>query len=141
MNSAAMLQAWYGSSIVSFLGAPHWGLAMASAAAGSASVYANVARYAWGVTPSLLVFPVPGMSERMASDAVFSSLVLCFVADAGFTAAKLLPRWYFWHLRVPLTLTACGSLVATSLRERKPAPPPPLPPPPPAAAPAKRGWW
>ena len=139
MDGAAKLQAWYGSSIVSFLGAPHWGLAMASAAAGTASVYANVARYAWGVTPSLLVFPVPGMNERMASDAVFTSLSLCFAADAAFTAAKLLPRWYFWHLRVPLTLTACGSLLATSLRDRKPAVP--QPPPPPAQAPAKRGWW
>ena len=140
MDGAAKLQAWYGSSIVSFLGAPHWGLAMASAAAGTASVYANVARYAWGVTPSLLVFPVPGMNERMASDAVFTSLSLCFAADAAFTAAKLLPRWYFWHLRVPLTLTACGSLLATSLRDSKPAPPQPLPPPPPPP-PAKRGWW
>ena len=105
---------------------------------GAASAYANIARYAWGVTPSLLVFPVPGMSERMASDVVFTSLSLCFAVDAVFTAAKLLPRWYFWHLRVPLTLIATGSLAATSMRERPAAA---LPPPPPPAAAPKRGWF
>jgi hypothetical protein len=138
LDSAAKLQAWYGCSIVSFLGAPHWGLAMASG--GTASVYANIARYAWGVTPSLLVFPVPGLGERMASDVVCTSLALCFVVDAVFAAGKLLPRWYFWHLRVPLTLIAGGSLVATATRERPAALPPPAAAP--AAAPAKRGgWW
>jgi hypothetical protein len=137
MDSAAKLQAWYGCSIVSFLGAPHWGLAMASG--GAASAYANIARYAWGVTPSLLVFPVPGLGERAASDVVFTSLGLCFVVDALFAKAQLLPRWYFWHLRVPLTLIAGGSLLATSARERPAAP---LPAPPaPAPAPPKRGWW
>ncbi len=116
LDSAAKLQAWYGCSIVSFLGAPHWGLAMASG--GTASVYANIARYAWGVTPSLLVFPVPGLGERMASDVVCTSLALCFVVDAVFAAGKLLPRWYFWHLRVPLTLIAGGECPVFAIAAR-----------------------
>ena len=74
MDGAAKLQAWYGSSIVSFLGAPHWGLAMASAAAGTGSVSANVVRYAWGVTPSRFAFPVPALPEAPALRILASSL-------------------------------------------------------------------
>jgi hypothetical protein len=136
---------------------------------GAAGPIANVVRYAWGVTPSLLAFPLPclpqqpaipllvqglGVVRRRTTAAVcvgFVSHTLAvmyvrpqaFMADAFFLRANLLPSWYFWHLRVPLTLVACGSLLATAAaapaQPAEPAAPVKLQP----AAPDKAGrrWW
>jgi hypothetical protein len=61
---APRLQIAYGASILTFLGAPHWGLAMTNF--GAAGPVANVVRYAWGVTPSLLAFPLPVLPQNAA---------------------------------------------------------------------------
>jgi hypothetical protein len=62
-----------------------------------------------------------------------------FLADVAFLRYGLVPRWYFWHLRVPLTLIACGSLLMTGAAA--PAAPQPAAPAEPAApAKAARRW-
>lgn len=108
------LQILYASSILSFLGAPHWGLAMAAAPPSYAPL-ANVLRLAWGVTPSLVAVPVPALPETTARQVLVFSLLGCCVADGCFARLRLLPRWYFVGLRLPLTAVAVGSLCANVL--------------------------
>jgi hypothetical protein len=135
---------------------------------------ANIARYAWGVTPSLLAFPLPCLPEEPAAVILVQGLgavrnaracasarsrsphaaadaapaTQAFLADAAFMRVGLLPRWYFWQLRVPLTLIASASLLATatsaSARGRAAAAAAAAAPPAAAAqaaAPAGRRWW
>ncbi len=130
-------QILYGASILSFLGAPHWGLAMANHGAASLPL-ANIVRYAWGVTPSLLAWPVPALPELEAQRVLVNSLGAAFLVDAAFMRLNLLPRFYFWRLRLPLSLVATSSLLLTAAT-RQPTPRQPaaaLTPPPP-----KKGWW
>jgi hypothetical protein len=135
---AARLQLLYGASVLSFLGAPHWGLAMA----GGATAEANVARLVWGVTPSLVAVPLPLLPEAPARAVLVQSLAVCLSVDALFSRAQLLPRWYFVGLRIPLSALAVGSLlVAAPAPHAPPGPPVPPPPPPPLAPPAGRSRW
>jgi len=115
--AAARLQVLYGASVLAFLGGPHWGVALATSATGAAAAapMANVARYAWGVTPSLLAVPVPLLPLPEAQGALLLGLGAGLGADAAFTSRRLLPRWYFYHLRVPLTAVAVSSLLASAL--------------------------
>ena len=115
--AAAKLQLLYGSSILSFLGAPHWGLALAFPSSPVSGL-----RLAWGVVPSLAAVPLPALPEPTARAALFASLGGALVVDAAFAYARLLPRWYLLHLRLPLTLVACGSLL---LNVPASLPPPP----------------
>ena len=163
---ASRLQVLYGCSILSFLGAPHWGLGLANwgarlrvaglclvlhdssacafLCAGAAGMpLANIVRYAWGVMPSLLAWPVPCLPDQPGAAMLCQGLGVAFAADAAFTRANLLPRWYFWHLRVPLTLVATGSLLSTALLAPAPAEPAAAAPPQAASVPppAPRRWW
>lgn len=138
-QQARQLQVMYGSSIVSFLGAPHWGLAMATQGAASIGV-GQLVRYAWGVTPSLLAWPLPAMPVRDAQLGLLFSLGVCLVADAAFLRRGMLPSWYFWHLRVPLTVVATTCVGANALaaaKETVPMAPEPVPQP----VPGNKTWW
>jgi len=107
-------QALYGASIVSFLGAIHWGLAMADYAApgkgGVASMTLMTMRYVWSVVPSLLsctALLLPG-SAKFAL--LISSLWMVLGMDFIFARLKLVPLW-FLSLRWPLTLVASVSMI------------------------------
>ena len=127
IEEAQTMQVLYGSSIVSFLGAPHWGLALAGG-----PPFGQLARYAWGVTPSLLAWPLPAMPLKDAQLGLVLSLGACLAADVAFMSRGLLPRWYVFHLRVPLTCIASASVLSNLKGGAKAvAPPPALP----AAAP------
>ena len=133
------MQVLYGASIVSFLGAPHWGLALAGG-----PPIGQLARYAWGVTPSLLAWPLPAMPLRDAQLGLVLSLGACLAADVAFASRGLLPKWYLLHLRVPLTLVASGSVGSNRSRSAPPKAPPPQPAaasPPPGQTRSKRGGW
>eukprot|EP00898_Chlorokybus_atmophyticus_P005202 jgi/Chlat1/5683/Chrsp37S05468 len=109
-------QAAYGASILSFLGAVHWGLAIASHGATVAGLAVppmlNAARYVWGVTPSLisagalLLPPLPCLAT------LFTGLGAAYIVDLEFAKRSLLPRWYM-SLRLPLTIVAMLSIGAT----------------------------
>lgn len=93
------------------------------------------------MTPSLLAVPLPLLPDAPARSLLVQSLAGCLVVDGLFTRRGLLPNWYFRGLRIPLTLVACGSLIAAAAPapEPKPAPPAqpaPAAPPKPAAPPA-----
>lgn len=105
------LQILYGSSVLSFLGAVHWGLALAGPSPPGLPL-ANVVRLGWGVAPSLFAVPVPALRDGDARRVLATSLGASLVADAAFARMRLLPRWYLLHLRLPLTLVAIASLAA-----------------------------
>lgn len=115
--AAARLQVLYGASVLAFLGGPHWGVALATSATGAAAAapMANVARYAWGVTPSMLAVPLPLLPLPAAQGALLLGLGTALAADAAFASRRLLPRWYFYHLRVPLTAVAASSVLLSAL--------------------------
>ena len=112
------MQKNYAATIVSFLGAVHWGTALSGGGRSTAL------RFTWGVLPSLMAWGSLGLPSHEASLAGLSgSLVSCYVVDSAFFRQGLLPRWYM-GLRLPLTVVACGSLslsLYTSWSEREAA--------------------
>ncbi len=103
-SRAAEMQKNYAATIASFLGAVHWGTALAGGGRPTAL------RFTWGVVPSLMAWASLGLPSHEASLAgLTGSLASCYVVDSHFFSQGLLPRWYM-RLRLPLTLVACGSL-------------------------------
>ncbi|GIL84288.1 hypothetical protein Vretimale_15932 [Volvox reticuliferus] len=110
------MQLVYGGSIVSFLGAVHWGLAMSSstvAAAGSKAAGALNERYVWSVVPSLGVVPALMMQPAQGSLAITVLLGICYLSDASYFRSGYLPSWYM-SLRGYLTLLAIVSMLSTT---------------------------
>jgi len=101
----------YGAVILSFVGAVHWGLAMAG---GRRPVW-----FVWSVMPALYAWPpIVFMDTRTALLALVPGFMVCWSVDRRATEAGLLPAWYM-RLRHMLTLGASMALAAASL-----APPP-----------------
>eukprot|EP00892_Ulva_mutabilis_P007472 jgi/Ulvmu1/5097/UM021_0114.1 len=103
---AAMLQIGYGSAIVSFLGAVHWGAAMQSRTGHTTKIMFE--RYCWSVMPALVVFPAASAGPEMGGSVVISALLLTYLIDAKFNWKGALPKWYL-SLRLPLTVGAVGA--------------------------------
>ncbi|KIY97176.1 hypothetical protein MNEG_10785 [Monoraphidium neglectum] len=112
IENSAMFQVGYGISIVTFLGAVHWGLAMGSAAMAS-PLLARVSResYLWSVVPSLASFWLVGVEPGPASLLLCLLLPACYVVDKA--RANYLPVWYL-TLRGPVTLLATFGLLLTA---------------------------
>lgn len=77
VDNCAMIQVCYGVTIVTFLGAVHWGVAMASPIMGAAAGGAVGARmaneaYVYSVLPSLVAWPVALMEPGALSGSVLS---------------------------------------------------------------------
>lgn len=107
---------YYGAVILSFLGAVHWGLAMAGAGAESHGQESrDWARLGWSVAPalvawvSLIMVPLVGALMQILA---FTAVVF---ADARAVRLGLAPRWYP-RLRRPLTAVVVISLGAAALR-------------------------
>ncbi|GIL62766.1 hypothetical protein Vafri_16934 [Volvox africanus] len=116
IDLCAQMQLVYGGSIVSFLGAVHWGLAMSSstvAAAGSKAAGALNERYVWSVVPSLGVVPALMMQPAQGSLAITVLLGICYLSDASYFRSGYLPSWYM-SLRGYLTLLAIASMLSTT---------------------------
>eukprot|EP00899_Mesostigma_viride_P011651 jgi/Mesvir1/20487/Mv12373-RA.1 len=104
---AVSSQIAYGASILSFLGAVHWGMAMASG--GSAGDRAMATRYIWSVTPSLMAWTALLVPEGSGLAALILSLVTAYAVDHNFARSHLVPPWYL-PLRRVLTVVATASL-------------------------------
>ncbi|GBF89500.1 hypothetical protein Rsub_02072 [Raphidocelis subcapitata] len=102
----------YGISIVTFLGAVHWGLAMGSASMAS-PLMARAAResYLWSVVPSLSCFWLAAAEPAPASLILSLLLPACYIVDRA--RANYLPTWYL-ALRGPLTLMATFGMLLTA---------------------------
>ena len=106
------LQVAYGASILSFLGAVHWGLAMAG------GVRHGALRFAWSVVPSLAAWPCAVLPPCVGLQVSAGGLLAAAAVDlALFRTCSSLPAWYIWGARVPLTAVAVGSLGASLATE------------------------
>lgn len=105
LASAALLA--YGATIVSFLGAIHWGLLMRPGGA------QPLPALLWGVTPgllgwvALLLEPAPGLAL------ITLLLWVCFAMDRVFYPRYQMQAWLPMRLR--LTLAATSSCLAAAI--------------------------
>ncbi|XP_024530013.1 transmembrane protein 69-like [Selaginella moellendorffii] len=115
---AADAQAAYGALILSFLGGPHWGVAMASPESSSPVSFSGytiaTVRYVWGVTPCLLGWFAMLLPRSSGLAVLVSSFLLALAVDWAMAARGLLPGWYL-PLRMLLTGIAVMSLGSTLL--------------------------
>eukprot|EP00963_Diacronema_lutheri_P003577 scaffold285_cov330-Pavlova_lutheri.AAC.95 len=109
-RSAGKLQVAYGASILSFLGAVHWGCVVAPGAAATSSA---PGRLAWSVVPSLIAWPTTAMSTSLGAATAAAGLGLAYAVDFRYGRKRAFPTWYM-RLRLPLTVVAVSSLMATS---------------------------
>ncbi|CAM6084614.1 unnamed protein product [Calypogeia fissa] len=109
-------QAAYGAVILTFLGGPHWGLAMAGTNWSQTSKVSkptiNNVRYIWSVVPSLVAWPALLLSPVPKLAVLASSFVVVLGVDAAFARFGLLPSWYM-PLRYLLTGIATLSLTSS----------------------------
>ncbi|CAK9880876.1 unnamed protein product [Sphagnum jensenii] len=108
----AEAQAAYAAVIVTFLGAVHWGLAMANYSAKDKAnkITFTTLRYVWSVIPSLVAWPALLLPPAPKFAVLILSLGLILGVDVIFTRMKLVPSW-FLYLRTPLTTIAALSLI------------------------------
>ncbi|KAJ7542643.1 hypothetical protein O6H91_09G004800 [Diphasiastrum complanatum] len=119
-SSPIEAQAAYGAVILSFLGGPYWGLAMAGYARGpvNPSVYSGYTlytlRYVWSVVPSLLAWPALLLPLVTKLSVLVVSFGFVLGVDAVFGRMGLVPSWYL-PLRMLLSLIAMLSMGSSFL--------------------------
>ena len=104
-SPAAFALRAYAVTIVSFLGAIHWGFAMRQG-------HANKLLWWWGVTPSLLGWGSLLVVPMAASCILGATLWLCFVVDRRVYPRFGLQAWL--RMRLVLTTVASVCCVMTS---------------------------
>lgn len=104
----------YGVTIVTFLGAVHWGVAMSSSLAGPVAARIANEAFVYSVIPSLCAWPVALMEPGAGAVVLSMLLPACYVADYSRRNMGL-PQWYM-ALRVPLTLLATFGVLLTATR-------------------------
>lgn len=97
----------YGAVILSFVGALHWGFAMALPAMPQA-LRRNC--FVWSVVPALLAWPATVLAGSIAPLILVLGFVVHFVMDKMLVGPAGLPAWYL-PLRLRLTLVACLCLL------------------------------
>lgn len=90
----------YGACIVSFVGAVHWGLWLATNGKRSVGL-------GWSVVPSVAAWVILSLDNRVSLVAMAVVLVCCLVADLCFWRRGELPHWY---VRMRVALTTIGAL-------------------------------
>ena len=103
----------YGAVILSFVGALHWGLAMALP---DLSDTARRGRYVWSVVPALLAWPATLLSADYAALLLIIGFVAHYLQDRSLAGRASLPGWYL-PLRLQLTAVACLCLATAGTLE------------------------
>lgn len=96
----------YGATIISFLGAIHWGLTMSE-------TLPNRLRLIWGVTPSLVAWLSLILNAPTGLCVQIIVLWICLLVDTKTYPGHDLSKWLF--MRFTLTLVASTSLVIAAL--------------------------
>lgn len=112
-------QIHYAASILSFVGALHWGIALAAPAMGNGR---TVVALLWSVVPSLWAWVATSAPNLVPDwDAAHSSLAMlaggllvAWIVDTRLYRGHPVPRW-FPKLRATLTLGATVSVLVTML--------------------------
>lgn len=109
-RTVLLLQLAWAAMIASFLGAVHWGLAMASTPLSGRRVAHSVlpGLAGWGILVSYVLFPV-AWPAIVLSMALFVAL---YVHDRNAARSGLAPDWY-GVMRAPLTLLVLLALLIT----------------------------
>ena len=93
----------YGAVILSFVGALHWGFAMAHPA--SAGQPAS-GMYIWSIVPSLLAWLALLVSPGFGATLLIAGFLTHYRQDVRLARLLQLPPWYL-PLRLQLTVVAC----------------------------------
>ncbi|NUB28066.1 DUF3429 domain-containing protein [Azospirillum brasilense] len=102
----------YAVSILSFIGAIHWGRVLAGReGAGRDGGTSGPAWLAWGVAPSLLGWGATLLPSGLTVPALILSFLLAWAVDRSAAADGRYPRW-FGTLRTRLTIVVCLTLAA-----------------------------
>ena len=96
----------YGASIVSFLGAIHWGLGMRDARTASSGMWV------WGVVPSLIAWVALLLAPTAGLSLITAGLVACLIVDSQVYPRHQLAAWL--PLRRVLTGVASVSCLAAA---------------------------
>ena len=96
----------YGAVILSFVGALHWGFAMAQS---GLSAPERTRCFIWSVVPSLMAWPATLLPHVVGSVLLVAGFAAHLVQDHRLAARTSLPVWYL-PLRWRLTVTACVCL-------------------------------
>ncbi|GAA4258719.1 DUF3429 family protein [Azospirillum formosense] len=97
----------YAVSILSFIGAIHWGRILS----GRDNETSGPAWLVWGVTPSLLGWGATLLPSGLTVPALILSFLLAWAVDRSAAADGRYPRW-FGTLRTRLTIVVCLTLSA-----------------------------
>ena len=96
----------YGTVILSFVGALHWGFAMSQS---DMTTHQRTRSFLWSVVPSLLAWMALLMTPKYAVMLLVAGFLMHFWQDRRLAQLVNLPSWYL-PLRFNLTLVACVSL-------------------------------
>lgn len=98
----------YSAVILAFVGALHWGFAMAHP---TAQGHLGLALYAWSVVPSLVGWVALLVEPALGAALLMAGFVAHAVQDMRLVRRLPLPRWYL-PLRLQLTTVACLCLAS-----------------------------
>jgi len=104
-------QVHYAASILSFLGALHWGVALASPLPFTSR---DGVRLVWSVIPAIFAWVIGMYPPGVAVPGLFFALLVAWGADLALYAGAAVPRW-FLLLRTVLTAGAALCMGATWL--------------------------
>ncbi len=111
--SAALIA--YGAVILSFVGALHWGFAMALGEFNAESGHRRRNEtLVWSVVPALLAWPALLAPTAPASALLIAGFVAHYGQDRRLAAFASLPAWYL-PMRLRLTVFACLCLATGAL--------------------------
>ena len=99
----------YGAVILAFMGAVHWGLAMAVESKSGTTRW-----FALSVMPALLGWCATMMAPPQGLALLAAAFTAVYALDRFAIAAHLAPSWY-QRLRTPLTIIVVASLSAAAL--------------------------
>ncbi len=102
-------QAHYAASILTFLGALHWGVTIASPSIVDGSA---VTRMLWSVVPSIFCWIVTLYPTDVSLPLLFAGLAVALLVDWLLYRASPVPRWFI-TLRVVLTAGALAAVGAS----------------------------
>ena len=98
----------YGAVILSFVGALHWGFAMAMPSMPQA-LRRNC--FVWSVVPALIAWPAVLFSPPIAAPLLVFGFIAHYIQDRRLARQAVLPGWYL-PLRLRLSIVACLCLLA-----------------------------
>ncbi len=112
---AAQAGLCYGAVILTFLGAAHWGLALAGYGAEGSPERAMTHQRAWlSVVPCLVAWIALLMVPTVGLLTLIAAFLATYAVERRGVEAGVVPAWYL-SLRLPLTLGAVASLALLAL--------------------------